>query len=182
MSVARGHTALLEHSSLIGVLVRRQAKKCLLSNTSLIFMKGHRKIKKNPKTHFYKTSCKRALFKSILSSSFHGFSSTWCITFCMILLWQTLIMIPKLQCYDLINNYLFICHFNPGNIFVHKLSSAIAWWCEKKQGTFFIHSYYTPFQEKKAECAYCSIPMESAPGYSENSGRGMAVCPPVAFF
>ena len=42
--------------------------------------------------------------------------------------------------------------------------------------TIFIHS-----RKNKAECAYCSIPMESAPGYSENSGMGVAVCPPVAF-
>lgn len=70
MLLARGYTALLQHSILIGVLDQRQAKKCLLSNTSLIFMKGHRKIKKNPKSHFYKTSYKSAVFKSILSSSF----------------------------------------------------------------------------------------------------------------
>lgn len=36
-------------------------------------------------------------------------------------------------------------------------------------------------RQKKAECAYCRIPMERASGYSENSGMGMAVCPPVAF-
>ena len=40
--------------------------------------------------------------------------------------------------------------------------------------TIFIHSYYTAFQKKKTvECAYCSIPMESVPGYSENSGMGV---------
>lgn len=86
--------------------------------------------------------------------------------------------------------YQFIRHFNPGIIFVHKLSSAIAWGCEKKQGTFFldlvftifIHFFFTAFREKKTECAYCRIPMERASGYSENSGTGVAVCPPVAFF
>lgn len=36
-------------------------------------------------------------------------------------------------------------------------------------------------RQKKVECAYCRIPMERASGYSENSGMGMAVCPPVAF-
>lgn len=47
-------------------------------------MKGHKKIKKNPKSLFYKTSHKSAVLKSVLSSSFHGFSSTRDITLSMI--------------------------------------------------------------------------------------------------